>query len=66
MIFTLRPGLDAARVTEQLKGAEGGGVLISGMGPGVLRLVTHLDVGQAELERAISALRALKPEAGGA
>ena len=53
-------------MTEQLKGAEGGGVLISGMGPGVLRLVTHLDVGQAELERAISALRALKPEGGGA
>ena len=66
MIFTLRPGLDAARVTEQLKVAEGRGVLISGMGPGVLRLVTHLDVGQAELERAISALRALKPEGGGA
>ena len=63
VIFTLQPGLDAARVTEQLKGAEGGGVLISGMGPGVLRLVTHLDVGQAELERAIRALRALKPEA---
>ena len=45
---------DAANaVTEALKAK---GVLISGMGPGVLRLVTHLDLTDEDVERAVEAL----------
>lgn len=43
----------AASITDHLRAR---GVLISGMGPGVLRLVTHLDLNDEDLERASEAL----------
>jgi len=58
VIFTTKPDVDNAAVMERLKSESG--VLVSGMGPGVLRLVTHLDIGDREIELAASALRALR------
>lgn len=57
VIFTVKPGVDTAAVTADLKESS---VLISSMGPGVLRLVTHLDVADGEIDRASAALRALR------
>lgn len=39
------------------------GVLASNMGGGVLRLVTHLDVGSEQIDRACTVLAALAPAA---
>lgn len=39
------------------------GVLASNMGGGVLRLVTHLDVGSEHIDRACAVLAALAPAA---
>ena len=51
------------QVMELLKS---GGVLASNMGGGVLRLVTHLDVGSEQIDRACTALAALAPAAAAA
>lgn len=42
------------------------GVLVSSMGPGVLRLVTHLDVGEADVEHVCGLLGRLEVQGGGA
>ena len=47
---------DAATVAG--KAAEQG-VLVSALGPRFLRLVTHLDVGSDEIDRAVDVLRPL-------
>jgi threonine aldolase len=39
------------------------GVLVSALGPQVLRACTHLDVSRAQVERAAACLRSLRPEA---
>ncbi|GAX75980.1 hypothetical protein CEUSTIGMA_g3423.t1 [Chlamydomonas eustigma] len=57
VIFTLQPQYDALSVQEQLKSS---GLLISSMGGGVLRLVTHLDVNQEAVDWACSLLQELK------
>ena len=53
VIFRLSSSEAATAITEALKAK---GVLISGMGPGVLRLVTHLDLTDEDVERAAEAL----------
>jgi threonine aldolase len=47
---------DAAAVTAAAKLQ---GVLVSALGPKVLRLVTHLDIDDAGIDRAIEVLRPL-------
>jgi threonine aldolase len=49
----------AGRVGEVIDGLASRGVLAGAMGAGRIRFVTHLDVDDAGLERAIAALRAL-------
>ncbi len=41
-------------------------VLVSSMGPGVLRLVTHLDVGEQDVEHVCGLLGRLEVQGGGA
>ncbi|KAG2492477.1 hypothetical protein HYH03_009142 [Edaphochlamys debaryana] len=53
-IFTAAEGVEAKALVEWLRAR---GVLVSTMGPGVLRLVTHLDVDDAQVE-AVEALLA--------
>ncbi|PNH11057.1 L-allo-threonine aldolase [Tetrabaena socialis] len=56
-IFTVAPGWDAKALVEALRVQHG--VLISTMGHGVLRLVTHLDVGDEEVDEVCGLLRGL-------
>ena len=59
--ISVDPKLGTAReVADRLK-AEG--VLVSALGPQVLRAVTHLDVDRAAVDRAAGALRSLAPAA---
>jgi threonine aldolase len=62
IVLLVRPAGDAARLVADLK-AEG--VLATRMAPTQVRLVTHLDVDDAGIDRAITALarvsRALSP-----
>jgi len=51
-----RDGLSVAQLADK---ARGEGVLISGLGPHRLRLVTHLDVDDAACDRAADVLCAL-------
>jgi threonine aldolase len=55
--FEVEPRLGTARAVADRLRAQG--VLISALGPQVLRACTHLDVGRAEVEHAARALRAL-------
>jgi threonine aldolase len=53
-------GLEAPRRQDEvLRSLAAGGVLASAMGPGRVRFVTHLDVDDAAVERAIDVLRQL-------
>ena len=56
VIAEVAPAWTVERVLDTL---EREGVLAGGMGPGRVRFVTHLDVDDAGVERALSALRAL-------
>jgi threonine aldolase len=56
VIFELRGALDAEAA---LAGLMQHGVRVSVMGPRTLRAVTHLDVGAAQIERAVEAARAV-------
>ncbi len=58
VLARLGDGLSETEVVEKLKGE---GVLSSSFGPGLLRLVTHLDIDDAGLEAAVKALRRLQP-----
>jgi threonine aldolase len=49
VVFTLRRGGDAAAFCAALKER---GVLAGGLGPRVVRFVTHFDVGREDCERA--------------
>jgi threonine aldolase len=49
----------AERLPSVLEGLRARGVLAGGMGPGRIRFVTHLDVDDAGLDRAVEALRTL-------
>jgi threonine aldolase len=49
-----------ATVEEALRGLAGQGVLAGSIAPGRIRFVTHLDVDDAAIERAIAALRAIE------
>ncbi|KAG2446271.1 hypothetical protein HXX76_000860 [Chlamydomonas incerta] len=55
-IFTVAPGWDAKAIVESLKSRH---ILISTMAPGVLRLVTHLDVGDQDIDAVVEALQHL-------
>ncbi|PNW77134.1 hypothetical protein CHLRE_10g423550v5 [Chlamydomonas reinhardtii] len=55
-IFTLAQGWDAKAIVESLKSRH---ILISTMAPGVLRLVTHLDVGDEDIDAVVDALQQL-------
>jgi threonine aldolase len=57
VIFTLKPQYDALSVQDQLKSS---GLLISSMGGGVLRLVTHLDVNQQDVDWVCRLLKELE------
>ncbi len=56
VVAEVEPPWDVDRVLDHLRSR---GVLAGAMGPGRVRFVTHLDVGDEGLERAIAALRAL-------
>lgn len=58
IIFHLYEGLDNGEILKKLKLAGINGVLF---GPGQIRLVTHLDFDEAQLEEAISILQNFKP-----
>ncbi|KAG1677946.1 hypothetical protein FOA52_001364 [Chlamydomonas sp. UWO 241] len=59
VIFTLAQGCpDAPDVMAKLKDK---GLAVSPMGSGLLRLVTHLDVSQADVDAAIGVLNAFEP-----
>ncbi|KXZ53879.1 hypothetical protein GPECTOR_6g797 [Gonium pectorale] len=62
VIFSVAPGWEAKSLVERLKAR---GVLISTMAPGVLRLVTHLDVGDAQVDAVCGLLRWLAEEGQG-
>ncbi len=61
VVFTLVASLNASRVLDHLKAQ---GLMISSMGSGVLRLVTHLDVSQEAVNQACQALARFDPAAG--
>lgn len=63
MIETTHPELDAPRLLARLQEY---GVLLSQFGPRRLRAVTHLDVGDAEIERAVAAFGEVLGVAAGA
>ncbi|GIL64027.1 hypothetical protein Vafri_18014 [Volvox africanus] len=54
VIFSVAPGWDAKVLAEWFKAR---GVLLSTMGPGVLRLVTHLDVDDQDVDAVCEMLR---------
>ena len=56
VIAELRQGAETERILEALR-AEG--ILAGAMGPGRIRFVTHLDIDDAGLDRALAVLRAL-------
>ncbi|GFR51805.1 hypothetical protein Agub_g14264, partial [Astrephomene gubernaculifera] len=60
VIFTVAPGWDAKELQERLHRHHG--VRISSMGPGVLRLVTHLHVDDEAVEAVCTALRKVAEE----
>jgi threonine aldolase len=48
---------DASRTDEILAKFRDGGLLAGAMGPGRIRFVTHLDIDDADLDRAIGIIR---------
>lgn len=56
VLWDLPDGPDASWYSAQLRAK---GVLVSGFGPRTLRMVTHLDVGPAAIDRAVAAVNAL-------
>jgi threonine aldolase len=51
---------DASRVNEVLGELKTQGVLAVPFGPGAVRFVTHLDVNDDDIDRAIAALKGIK------
>lgn len=53
VIFTLAEGVDAAQVVGAFAAQ---GVLVSQMAPAMLRMVTHLDLSQTDVDRVVALL----------
>lgn len=58
VVATLAPGVDARNWVARLKAH---GVLVSLIGPAMVRLVTHLDVDDEALEQALRVIRSVHP-----